>query len=179
MKVDTDLAEASAYREMGVGHGIMSGRRAAERPRHVTDFERAVFIEASPEEVFDFCVNAQNIEAILPDRAEPLPDTPLVAEVGGVYEFRYWARGRVPIRVAVRVDVLDRPREIVDVQLRGFFRYWRHTHQCLAEGDGTKYVDRVEFATRFGRVLDRSLVGRDVDAMFTYRQARMKELIER
>jgi len=162
----------------GIRPGLLSGPDVASPPRRTTGFASAVWIAAPPERVFDFCLDVESIKAMLPDRAEEAPGWNLEARLGGVYAFRYWVRGIFPLTTVVRIERFDRPSLIVDLQLRGLFRYWRHTHTCASEAQGTLYEDAVEFATRFGPWVDRWLVRRDVAAMFAFRQSRMKELLE-
>lgn len=160
------------------GRGPLSGSRTTVRPRHVTHFRREVLIARSRQDVFDFCLRAENVEAILPDRIEPSADSPLVGEAGGVYEFRHWMRALLPVRWVVLIDRFEPGHEFVDHQLRGSFRWFRHTHSCLPGDGGTLYRDSIEFATLLGRVLDQVLVLRELDRLFTFRQRRMRELLE-
>jgi ligand-binding SRPBCC domain-containing protein len=149
------------------------------RPRHVTNFEREVRIARPPQDVFDFCLRAENVIAILPDRIEPVEGAALVGEPGGVYEFRHWMRAFIPVRWVVLIDRFEPGREFVDHQLRGAFRWFRHTHSCIAIDDGTLYRDSIEFATLLGGVIDRTVVRRELERTFQYRQRRMQELLER
>lgn len=160
------------------GPGILSGRHTTERPRRLIRFSSEVFIDAAPREVFDFCLRAENVIEILPERMELRRGSDSTGKPGGVYEYRYWVKGALPLRVVSTITHFDRPGEFVDLQLRGFFRYWEHRHVCRSADGGTSYEDSVEFASRFGGLIDRSLVKQDVKAMFEFRHARMKEILE-
>jgi ligand-binding SRPBCC domain-containing protein len=160
------------------GHGLLSGRNTTVRPAHVTRYQREVHIDCAPRDVFDFCLRTESVQAIIPDRIVPADGTPLVGEAGGMYEFRHWMRGAVPVRWVVLIHRFSDGREFVDHQLRGSFRWFRHTHTCLPCDEGTLYRDTVEFSTLLGRRLDRWVVRRELDRMFGHRHRRMRELLE-
>lgn len=64
------------------------------------------------------------------------------------------------------------PHEFVDVQLRGPYRVWRHTHRFLAEGGGTRIVDDVEYELPLcplGRLVEALWARREVARIFGYR----------
>lgn len=59
-----------------------------------------------------------------------------------------------------------------DVQVRGPFARWRHTHRFLPEGGRTRLVDEVEYELplgAIGRFLGAPLVKRKLERMFAYR----------
>jgi ligand-binding SRPBCC domain-containing protein len=123
-------------------------------------------------------LHAENVKAVLPDRIEPVEGTPLVGEAGGVYEFHYWVRSRISVLWVVFIDGFVQDRQFIDHQLRGPFRWYRHTHTFRATDGGMVYGDSIEFATRLGRTFDRLVVARDLDGVFEYRHRRMRELLE-
>jgi ligand-binding SRPBCC domain-containing protein len=161
------------------GRGLLSGSHTTVRPARVTHFQREVVIDCPPQEVFDFCLSTECVQAIIPDRIVPASGTPPMGAAGGVYEFRHWMRGLIPVRWVVLIDRFTAGNEFVDHQLRGTFRWFRHTHTCVARGDGTLYRDSIEFSTLLGRCLDRLIVRRELDRLFRYRQRRMQELLKR
>jgi ligand-binding SRPBCC domain-containing protein len=142
-------------------------------------YEREIYINRPPQEVFDFCLQGDNFQRIFPERITPTRDTTdTVVRPGGSYSFRHWVGNVLPVRWDVDIVDYEHGQHYVDQQRRGPFRHFRHTHRCVPEGAGTRYLDRVEFASLLGTALDEQLVRRRLDKIFTYRQQEMKRLLE-
>jgi ligand-binding SRPBCC domain-containing protein len=47
---------------------------------------------------------------------------------------------------------MEAPEYFVDEQIKGPFRRFRHVHEFIEDAEGTKMVDRIEFAAPFGPV---------------------------
>jgi ligand-binding SRPBCC domain-containing protein len=68
-----------------------------------------------------------------------------------------------------------------DVQNSGPFGAWSHTHTFVAEADGTRVIDRVEYQPPFGligKLLAPILVRPSLMFMFNYRAKKTRELLE-
>lgn len=63
-------------------------------------------------------------------------------------------------RLTSRITALERPRMFVDEMQRGAFKSLRHLHLFLPEGDGTRMIDEMTYASPLG------VLGRVVDAVF-------------
>ncbi|HEV2463098.1 MAG TPA: SRPBCC family protein [Acidobacteriaceae bacterium] len=77
-----------------------------------------------------------------------------------------------------RIECWDPPFSFVDVQLKGPYRLWRHTHSFVSREGSTVIADSVEFALPFGVLGDivyRIQVERDIRRIFDYREQRVKE----
>jgi ligand-binding SRPBCC domain-containing protein len=78
----------------------------------------------------------------------------------------------VPVKWATLIESWEPPREFVDVQLRGPYRVWRHTHRFAADGTGTRIFDDVEYELPFGplgRVVETLWARREIGKIFSYR----------
>jgi ligand-binding SRPBCC domain-containing protein len=150
------------------------------RPRHVTRFEQSSVFHASPEDVFRFSCDGQNLTKILPDPVTPCEDTDeTIVQPDRVFTFRHWMGRVIPVRWVVHIAEFVPGIEYVDEQLRGPFRYFRHRHRCNPhEGGGTEYHDIVEFRTVLGPYLDRHVMRRMLARVFAYRHAMMKQLLD-
>ena len=80
---------------------------------------------------------------------------------------------RGPFRIRWEAEHQDylSGRRFVDVQRRGPFRYWKHTHRVIPEGsDACRLIDEIEYALPCpGRVLAGTQVRRALAAVFAYR----------
>jgi len=68
-----------------------------------------------------------------------------------------------------------------DVQNSGLFGAWSHTHTFVAEADGTRVIDRVEYEPPLGligKLLDPILVRPSLVYMFGYRAKKTREILE-
>ncbi len=68
-----------------------------------------------------------------------------------------------------------------DVQNKGPFGAWSHTHSFMAEADGTRVNDRVEYRPPLGligKLVDPILVRPALAHMFKYRAKKTRELLE-
>ncbi len=168
------MTEHSYLRE----RGLLSGRKVHERPAHTTVVSREVILPAAPERVFDFCLSVEGYSAIMPYRVDMIGYSADQLEEQMAIAFRVRFKNVFPVRWIAYLEKLDRPNVFVDLQTRGMFRYFRHTHTFEPYGPGTRYRDHVEFATHFGRFVDRALMRRELDRVFVHRQQRMFELLK-
>ncbi len=68
-----------------------------------------------------------------------------------------------------------------DVQNSGPFGAWSHTHAFVAEADGTRVIDRVEYEPPLGfigKLIDPIVVRPSLRYMFNYRAKKTRELLE-
>ena len=87
----------------------------------------------------------------------------------------------VPVRWDTLIQAWEPPRRFVDVQVRGPYRLWHHTHELSALDDGrTLMRDTVRYALGFGALgalAHRLIVRRDLEAIFAYRAQRVPQLL--
>ena len=82
----------------------------------------------------------------------------------------------VPVRWLTEIRSWEPPRSFVDLQLRGPYRLWEHTHTLTPVGGGTEIHDRVRYQVP-GGVLADVVVRRWLKAIFDYRAHRTSELL--
>ncbi|HEY6100342.1 MAG TPA: SRPBCC family protein, partial [Anaeromyxobacter sp.] len=83
-----------------------------------------------------------------------------------------------------RITRFDPPREFQDVQEKGPYRSWIHTHTFEAGpgGAGVTMRDRVEYALPFGflgRIAHAIVVRRQLAGIFEYRRRAIEEIFGR
>jgi ligand-binding SRPBCC domain-containing protein len=142
-------------------------------PVHILTREQR--LPAPPRAVFPFFGDAHNLEAITPPWLGFRVTTPQPVEMaaGTLIEYRLRLHG-VPIRWRTRIAVWEPPTRFVDVQLRGPYKLWHHTHEFepTADGRGTLMRDTVRYALPFGplgEIAHRLFVARDLGAIFDFR----------
>jgi len=143
-------------------------------------FNTELWLPRLPAEVFPFFGEARNLEAITPPwlRFEVLTPPTIVMAVGTLIDYRIRIHG-LPVRWQTRIAEWNPPHGFVDVQLRGPYKLWHHTHTFAEKNNGTLCVDQVRYRPRGGTIVNWLFVRRDVERIFAYRTARMQELLAR
>lgn len=135
-------------------------------------FHRELTLPLHRRAVFDFFSRAENLERITPPWLgfRILTPPPIQLEEGACIAYSLRLHG-IPLRWLTRIDEWDPPRRFVDVQLRGPYRVWRHTHTFEETTLGTRIVDDVEYALPWGPLsrFFRPFVERDIRKIFDYR----------
>jgi ligand-binding SRPBCC domain-containing protein len=139
-------------------------------------FERHQQLPAPPDVVFPFFADARNLEAITPPllRFRVVTPEPIVMRPGTLIQYRLRLHG-VPVNWLTTIQEWDPPHRFVDVQLRGPYALWHHTHDLRADGaGGTVMRDTIRYAIGFGplgELAHRLVVRRDLEAIFAFRHA--------
>jgi ligand-binding SRPBCC domain-containing protein len=150
-------------------------------PVHVLRREQR--LPGPPQSVFPFFADARNLEAITPPLLEfrLLTPEPIQMGVGTFLQYALRLRG-VPVRWDTLIQAWDPPHRFVDVQVRGPYRLWHHTHELepLDGGTATLMRDTVRYALGFGpfgEIARRAVVERDLEAIFAFRAERVPALV--
>jgi ligand-binding SRPBCC domain-containing protein len=140
-------------------------------------------LEAPPSVVFPFFADARNLEAITPPLLgfRLLTPQPIAMGVGTFLQYALRVHG-VPVRWDTLIQEWDPPHRFVDVQVRGPYRLWHHTHSLVAVDGGaaTLMRDTVRYSVGFGvlgEAARRGLVRRDLEAIFAFRAERVPGLV--
>jgi len=133
--------------------------------------------------VFDFFSRAENLEQITPLwlRLRILTPPPIVMKPGATIAYALGVRG-ISFRWLTEIERWNPPYDFVDVQARGPYKLWRHTHRFSEVEGGTMITDTVEYALPLGllgRLVHRLQVARDLSRIFDYRAQRVQALLPR
>ena len=129
------------------------------------------------DEVFRFFAEARNLEILTPPwvKFQVLTPAPIEMRAGTLIDYRIRVHG-IPIRWRMEIAEWQPPHRFVDVQLRGPYTLWHHTHTFEQRDGGTLCADQVRYRPRGGALMNWLFVRRDVEKIFRYRQQRMKDL---
>ena len=139
-------------------------------------FECDLWLPVPRAELFPFFADATNLEAITPPflRFEVL--TPGVEiRAGAIIDYRLRVHG-IPIRWQSEITVWEPPFRFVDEQRRGPYRRWHHEHRFEERDGGTLCFDTVDYDVIGGALIERLFVRRDVEKIFAFRSAKLREL---
>lgn len=123
--------------------------------------------------VFPFFGAAENLERITPPelRFKILTPMPVEMKQGTLLDYRmslFW----VPFKWHTQIAEWDPPNRFVDVQLRGPYALWVHTHTFAETEAGTLIDDHVRYRLPLSPLGEIAfpLVRRQLDRIFSYRR---------
>ncbi|MHC4420562.1 MAG: SRPBCC family protein [Planctomycetota bacterium] len=140
--------------------------------------EASLWLPGRREQVFEFFADAQNLERITPPslRFRILTPQPIEMRQGALIDYELQVRG-VPAGWRSVISVWEPPGRFVDEQLRGPYRWWRHEHLFIDEGNETLILDRVKYGVPGGRVINRLFVAAELMRIFEFRRRKLQELL--
>ena len=139
---------------------------------------REQHVPAPPEEVFAFFADTRNLAAITPSWLRfRLVEAPERLERGSVLRYRLRLFG-VPIRWKTEIVEWREGRSFTDVQVRGPYPLWVHTHRFTPVQGATEVYDAVRYRVPGGPLAGfvGGIVGRWLDEIFDYRAERLEDL---
>jgi ligand-binding SRPBCC domain-containing protein len=144
-------------------------------------YSSSVIINATPEEVFDFHTNHQNLSLITPPSikvrtVQSEPTSKGARMIMNVTQF-----GLITMQWIVRFTEYQRPNMLCDEMEKGPFKVWRQTRRIEAHPQGAILHDTTDYQLPLGvlgAIANSLFVKYQVQSMFAYRQKRTKELIE-
>ena len=136
--------------------------------------ERSQIVASPLERTFAFFAETGNLERITPPwlRFRILTPRPIAMREGLLIEYRLSLHG-LPLRWRTSIVRWEPGSAFVDVQLRGPYAFWEHTHTFEPVPGGTQIRDRVRYRLPLGplgELAHRLLVARELERIFDYRR---------
>jgi len=146
----------------------------------VSEFESVCVVPFPLGRVASFFAEPTNLEKLTPGwlgfRVLEAPDE---IEAGSVLRYRTGPFG-LPLTWVAQIAVWEPPFLFSDVQLRGPYRQWEHTHSFAEVDGGTEIRDRIRYRLRggpLGSVADRLGHRAMLTRLFDHRTRRLAELL--
>jgi ligand-binding SRPBCC domain-containing protein len=136
--------------------------------------EQRQFVGRPRSEVFAFFSRPENLEQLTPDflRFKLLTPSPVPMREGALIDYRI-TLGGIPMRWRTQIAEYRPEERFVDIQLKGPYEKWEHTHEFVEVDGGTEIRDRVEYVVGFGplgEVARALFVGRTLERIFEHRR---------
>ena len=135
------------------------------------------------DEVFRFFSDARNLQRITPPflHFQVLTPGPIVMRPGTLIDYRLKLHG-VPIRWRSEITAWEPPVRFADVQRRGPYAEWTHTHTFEEDDGGTMVRDLVRYRLRgpafASRLINTLLVAPDTARIFAFRHKALEEIFD-
>lgn len=132
------------------------------------------WVPKSPEEIFPFFTNEANLEKLTPGflRFKVLRKSTPEIKSGTIIDYRLSLYG-IPFYWKTEIQNWEPIQKFVDIQLKGPYKSWHHTHEFIPFLNGTLLRDRVLYRLPLG-VVGNLVAGfkvlSDVRNIFTYRR---------
>ena len=138
-------------------------------------FEQVQFIPRKRSEVFAFFEDAANLERLTPAflHFRIVTPRPIAMQPGALIDYELRLYG-VPLRWRTRIETYQPGSSFTDIQLKGPYRRWHHTHEFRDVPGGTEMRDTVEYELPLGllgEVARGLFVRRSLERIFDYRRA--------
>ncbi|HEX4412004.1 MAG TPA: SRPBCC family protein [Lacipirellulaceae bacterium] len=139
--------------------------------------ETTQFLPQPRDRVFEFFADAFQLETLTPSwlHFSVLTPAPIEIASGTLIDYRLRLRG-LPIRWQSVIRDWEPPFRFVDEQTRGPYRRWHHEHQFESVTAGTLCRDIVDYDVYGGALINKLLVRRDLERIFTFRQSKLRVL---
>lgn len=143
--------------------------------------ERTQEVPKPLEEVWPYFATPENLEQMTPDslRMRIITPPPLQMREGALFDYIVTTHG-VPMRWTTLITDYEPPHRFVDVQLRGPYSFWHHTHTfARTASGGTLIGDCVRYMMPMGPLGDIAhalVVKRDLERIFAFRRKMITDL---
>ena len=139
-------------------------------------FQTESLVDKPIDKVFEFFADPGNLEELTPPwlNFKIASPQPLGIGLGAIIDYKLRVH-RVPIIWQSEITRWDPPNLFVDLQNKGPYRHWEHTHEFRQSGERTLVRDTVSYKVPGGFIVDKLFVRRDIKRIFGYRQLKLKE----
>lgn len=143
------------------------------------------WINADLPEVWDFFSSPENLDALTPDdmgfqiiTKRPIPKM----HEGQIIEYKVSPLLGIPMYWKTVIKSVKYQKEFIDVQAKGPYRLWRHTHTFSQHGERVLMKDTIEYALPMGFIggIARELyVKNRLEDIFAYRFKKVEQLFNK
>jgi ligand-binding SRPBCC domain-containing protein len=144
--------------------------------------ERTQIVRRPVAETFRFFSDPHNLQRLTPAflKFRFLETPPEVMQAGTAIDYQIRLYG-VPVHWRTRIEIVEPPTKFVDVQEKGPYALWRHSHMFKDVGGGaTEMKDRVEYALPLGplgEIAYHLFVARSLAQIFEYRERELAAIM--
>jgi ligand-binding SRPBCC domain-containing protein len=144
-------------------------------------FERTQFLAIGIDQAWEFISNPRNLARITP----PSLDFRIVSEApehvyeGLIIEYRVRPLWGIPVKWVSVINNIQEPYMFTDQQLKGPYRYWKHTHTLKEAPGGVLMEDNIVYRPPFDWIcpwINSEMVEPQLNQIFSYRSETLNNL---
>lgn len=143
-------------------------------------FENELWLPCATEALFEFLLRPANVQRISDPRLGLVFEkAPEIVSTGSRIAFKVQAYGVVQ-KLEHEVIAVDRPTLIVEEQIKGPMKAWRHEHHLEPKDGGVRMIDRVKFEPpggMLGFLVKESTILDSLEDGFIHREQELRRLI--
>jgi len=142
------------------------------------------YISASIDDVWDFFSDANNLKKLTPPEmnmkvVSALKNTQLTE----CMKIAYFVSPlfKIPVYWETEIIKVEAKQQFIDIQLKGPFKLWQHTHTFVATENGVLMVDDIQYELPFGpfgELFHQPLVKKNLLNLFEYRKKVCTEIFK-
>ena len=144
-------------------------------------FENELWLPCGVDALFDFLLRPANVQRISDPRLGLVFETaPEIVGSGSRIAFKVQAYGVVQ-KLEHEVVIVERPRLIVEEQVKGPMKAWRHEHHLESKDDGVRMIDRVIFEPpggMLGFLVKESTILDSLEDGFIHREQELRRMVQ-
>jgi len=131
------------------------------------------WVPQSINKTFAFFKEAKNLEILTPEflKFKILDQSTPEIQDGTKFTYRLSLHG-IPVKWESKITDWSPDSKFSDVQIKGPYNYWYHTHKFEEKNGGTLIKDHVQYKVPFGVIGDLivgSFIKKDLETIFSYR----------
>ena len=145
-------------------------------PNGIVEQQRQFYqwVDQPIEQVFRFFSDPKNLETLTPPEMgfQMVGLSTEQVDAGTRIDYRLSMKG-LPLKWQAEILKWDPPREFVDIQNRGPYQFWQHSHRFSSLKGGTLIEDHIRYKvpmSSLGQFVGGGLVDASIDQMFQYRR---------
>lgn len=110
-------------------------------------YKSAMVLPCNIHDVFHFFSDASNLERITPPELyfQIITPTPVSMAEGAIIDYKLRLFG-IAFHWTAQIRGWDPPLQFIDIQIRGPYRLWVHTHRFISLDKKTRVMDEVRYS---------------------------------
>jgi len=147
----------------------------------MAEFETRLTLPQTREQVFDFLIRTANLLAMIPPEAGMRAvSVPEILKTGSRLEFQLTQFGQ-SFKIVHEITEIDPPTKLLEQQVHGLFKLWRHEHLVEEVSAGQVVViDRIEFEPpggMLGFLVTKRRILEELESLFAHRHQQMRKML--